>query len=75
MLPSQRAFQKQIYDRLLLYFRLARLKMCIRDRIDTVVGKIESVTREEVMEIARKGLEWPYAAAAVGRKVDTLQLK
>lgn len=53
----------------------SKLLLGYANEIDTVVGKIESVTREEVMEIARKVLEGPYAAAAVGRKVDTLQLK
>ena len=53
----------------------SKLLLGYANEIDTVVEKIERVTREEVMEIARKVLEGPYAAAAVGRKVDTLHLQ
>lgn len=53
----------------------SKLLLGYANEIDTVVEKIERVTREEVMEIARKVLKGPYAAAAVGRKVDTLRLQ
>ena len=53
----------------------SKLLLGYANGIDEVVKKIERVTREDVMAIAQRVLEGPYAASAVGRTVDTLCLK
>ena len=52
----------------------SKLLLGYANEIDEVIRKIERVTPQDVMSIARRILESPFAAAAVGRNVETLKL-
>lgn len=52
----------------------SKLLLGYANEIDEVIRRIERVTPQDVMSVARRILESPFAAAAVGRGVETLKL-
>lgn len=53
----------------------SKLLLGYANEIDEVIRKIERVTPQDVMSVARRILESPFAAAAVGRGVEALKLQ
>lgn len=53
----------------------SKLLLGYANEIDEVIRRIERVTPQDVMSVARRILESPFAAAAVGRGVEALKLQ